>query len=414
MGSQGDVQPYVALGFGLRSAGYNVRIATHAYFEPLVRSRGLDFFSIAGNPREIVESEPGRNWLGAGRNSALFALRLLEVIKPLAEQCSLDCWSACQGAEAIVASRLGHWAAFEIAEKLRVPLIPAELLPFTPTREFPSPFFTPGLRLGGGFNLFTHWFSENYFWQVFRPWANKFRRRILELPPHSLKMPRLRTSPNLYGYSPIVVPRPKDWNESNYVTGYWFLDWSADWQPPAGLMDFLGSGPPPVCIGFGSMHSENRDQLTKLVVRALVSARQRGILLTGWGGLARPDIPDAAYSLESAPHDWLFPRMLAVVHHGGAGTTAAALRAGVPSIIAPFFGDQMFWGTRVHQLGVAAPLIPRHRLSAERLAEAIRAVAADPGMRDRAGALGQRIRAEDGVARAVEVIGRHVRALEQA
>ena len=159
------------------------------------------------------------------------------------------------------------------------------------------------------------------------------------------------------------------------------------------------------------MNTHNREELTKLVVQALVRVKQRGILLTGWGGLASTNFSDDVFSMESAPHDWLFPRMAAVVHHGGAGTTAAGLRAGIPTVIMPFFADQPFRGRRVYELGAGTPPIPRKRLSVERLAEAIRAATADKQMRDRAATLGRSIRAEDGVSRAVEAFHRHVSAL---
>ena len=415
LGSQGDVQPYVALGLGLRSAGHSVRVATHACFETLVRSRGLDFFPIAGGPRDIVESDVGRTWLAAGGNALLFARGLLRVIEPLVERCGLDCWSACQGTEAIVASRLGFWAGFQIAEKMRVPIFPAYLQPFTATRAFPAPYFLSSSRLGSRFNLLTHMVAENFLWQAFRPWVNRFRQEVLGLAPFSFRVPCGRSSKRglaiLYGYSSSVLPKPLDWSERIYVTGYWFLNHSSDWQPPADLADFLSSGPPPVYIGFGSMNTHNREELTNLVVQALVRVRQRGILLTGWGGLASTNFSDDVFSMESAPHDWLFPRMAAVVHHGGAGTTAAGLRAGIPTVIMPFFADQPFWGRRVYELGAGTPPIPRKRLSVERLAEAIRAATADKQMRDRAATLGRSIRAEDGVSRAVEAFHRHVSAL---
>jgi sterol 3beta-glucosyltransferase len=413
LGSQGDVLPYVALGGGLRSAGYNVRVATHAYFGTLVRSRGLDFFSIAGSPRAIVESDIGQGWLASGSNPLLFARGLARVIEPLVEQCGLDCWNACQGTHMIVPSRLGFWAGLQIAEKLRVPLFPAYLQPFTPTRAFPSPYFLSGTHFGSGFNLFAHKAAEIFLWQTFRRWVNRFRREVLGLVPLSFRAVygKGQDFAILYGYSPSVLPKPRDWPEKIRVTGYWFLNQSADWQPPAGLADFLSSGKPPVSVGFGSMNSQDPEQLTEIVVQALTRARQRGILLAGWGGLASGRVSDDVFSMESAPHEWLFPRMAAIIHHGGAGTTAASLRAGIPSIITPFFADQMFWGTRVHELGVGTAPITRRRLTVERLADAIRVATTDKAMRDQADTLGSRIRAEDGVSRAVEAFRIHTHPL---
>jgi sterol 3beta-glucosyltransferase len=183
--------------------------------------------------------------------------------------------------------------------------------------------------------------------------------------------------PVLYGYSPAVLPKPEDWDDSLHVTGYWFLDSPSDWQPPAALVDFLKAGPPPVYAGFGSMAGSDPDALSAMVVEALARVKQRGILASGWGGLAHANLPDHVIAVESVPHDWLFPQMAAVVHHGGAGTTATGLRVGVPSIVVPFLADQFFWGQRVAQLGVGSNPIPRQQLTVQRLAAAIDGVVND-------------------------------------
>src|SRR5262249_31336952 len=185
--------------------------------------------------------------------------------------------------------------------------------------------------------------------------VNEWRRELLHLPPLSggplARQLDDRRLPILYGYSPAVLPKPPDWDERTHVTGYWFLDHLPDWRPPEGLVDFLRVGPPPVSVGFGSMRSQHPEAVTELVVEALARAGQRGILLTGWGGLRGIDRPERVFTVEAVPHDWLFPQVRAAVHHGGAGTAAAALRAGIPSVVVPFFGDQSFWGRRVAALG---------------------------------------------------------------
>jgi UDP:flavonoid glycosyltransferase YjiC (YdhE family) len=208
----------------------------------------------------------------------------------------------------------------------------------------------------------------------------------------------------VYGYSPLVVPKPPDWGEWIHVCGYWFLDAAETYQPPDDLIAFLQSGPPPVYVGFGSMIHRDPARVAEMAVKALAIAQQRGILLTGWAGLNHRNLPDHVFQIDAAPHDWLFPRTAAVVHHGGAGTAAAGLRAGVPSIVVPFFADQHFWGERAHALGVGPKPIPQKQLTAERLAEAIHIAVTDQAMRARAADLGRRLQAEDGVGRAVEVI----------
>lgn len=214
-------------------------------------------------------------------------------------------------------------------------------------------------------------------------------------------------TPWLYGFSPHVIPKPADWDDDQHVLGYWFLDPPPAWQPSPDLLRFLESGPPPIYIGFGSMSHEDPERQTRLALRALELSGQRGLLATGWGGLTHQTAPANVFFVDNVPHAWLFPRMAAVVHHGGAGTTSASLRAGVPSIIAAFAGDQAAWADRIGQLGVGLPVGNVKKLTAEKLADAIRMAVTDSALRTRAATLGEKICAEDGVARAVEMIERH-------
>jgi len=210
--------------------------------------------------------------------------------------------------------------------------------------------------------------------------------------------------PILYGFSPSVIPAPSDWNGDTHITGYWFVDEADDWQPPSALLDFLQSGSPPVYIGFGSMSNRNSEQTADLVIQALALTNQRAILLSGWGGLQKTNMPDSIFMIDAIPHSWLFPRVSAVVHHGGASTTAAGLKAGVPSVVIPFFGDQPFWGQRVADLGVGSKPIPRKRLTAERLANAIQEVVTNEDLRQRAAKLGKQIQTENGIESAINII----------
>jgi sterol 3beta-glucosyltransferase len=222
-------------------------------------------------------------------------------------------------------------------------------------------------------------------------------------------LPRAR-EPVLNGWSRHILPRPPDWAAWLEVTGYWFLDRPKDWQPPSGLADFIEAGPRPVSVGFGSMVGGGAEELTDTVVRALRRAGRRGVLVSGFGGFSNADLPDDLFKVEEVPYDWLFPRVAAAVHHGGAGTTALSLRAGTPTVVMPFFTDQSFWGARVAGLGAGPRPIPRAKLSTKRLAAAILQATTDARVGERARILGEKIRAEDGVARAVEAFHRHVRA----
>jgi len=247
---------------------------------------------------------------------------------------------------------------------------------------------------------------EQVVWWTYGKVINRFRRETLGLPPQTARENAAdwQSLPVLLGYSPSVVPPPADWPSNVHTTGYWFLDDDAGWTPPARLLDFLAAGEPPVCIGFGSMGGRERGAWQRLLMEAIAKSGRRAIMLAGWAGLAGGDLPDSVLELEAAPHGWLFPRMAAVVHHGGAGTTAAAFRASVPQVVVPHLADQPFWGKRVQRLGVGPRPIPRPKLTLNNLSAAMRAAATDAGMQRRAADLSELVRGEDGVSAAVGLI----------
>ena len=407
LGSRGDVQPCVALGVGLRQAGYQVRIATYGVFADLVSHHGLEFAPVAGDPRQAMEEQSGQKWLESGKN----ALKFIRGIRDLSTYESLrktmdDIVEACRGTDAILYTVLGA-AGYHVAEMMNVPNLYLILQPLTRSRESPS-FLAPALPLGGIYNRLTYVLTEQLFWQMVRAPINQWRRESLHLNPMPFRGPfdllYQQHTPFIYGFSQFVVPRARDWPDWHHITGYWFLDDADDWSPPASLIGFLSDGPKPVYIGFGSMSGRTAQQLADLAISAVQLAGQRAILLGGWAQAHERDLPDSIYAIESAPHAWLFPQMAAVVHHGGAGTTAAGLRAGVPSGITPFFGDQPYWGQRVHALGVGPKPIMRKALTAQRLAAAITQAVTDEEMRRRVTQLGEQIRIEDGISTAVKVI----------
>jgi sterol 3beta-glucosyltransferase len=245
-------------------------------------------------------------------------------------------------------------------------------------------------------------------WQPIRKIINEDILRELDMPPIPMSGPFKQLyeeqTPGLYAFSELVVPRPKDWPDWIHVTGYWFLEPPVRWEPSRELKDFLDAGPPPVYIGFGSMPNRKPTESAEIALEALEKSGQRGILLQGWGGLKPRDLPKTVFLLDSIPHTWLFPRMAAVVHHGGAGTTGASLRSGVPSIVIPHFADQPFWGERVYKLGVGPKPIPRWRLTANGLAKSICKAVEDEGMQKKASDFGRAIRIENGVQKAVDII----------
>lgn len=414
VGSRGDVQPYVALGVGFQAAGHQVRLATHDDFQSFIEEHGLGFAPLPGDPRTLLETTEGRQLLESGGNPFRLLKQFVRLAEPLAHKCLSDGLQACQGSDAIIFSTpgcFGYW----IAQQMGVPSCAAYYAPMTPSWHMPSPVFPPvwsSLPLSGLYNRVTFSLGGGLLWAPLAGAVNRARRAVLGLPPLSMWSPPWRNlAPGhlyLYGYSATVLPKPPDWGEAEYVTGYWFLRRTRDWEPPHKLVDFLESGPPPVCIGFGSMNNRNAAEVTDVVVKALLKARQRGILMTGWGGLADAHLPDEILPIESVPHDWLFPRVAAVVHHGGAGTTAAGLRAGVPAVIVPFMSDQPMWARRVLKLRVSPQPIPRRKLTVARLAEALEQAVNDLDMRARARDLGRIIRAEDGVGKAVAAFHAHL------
>ncbi|GAB4529032.1 MAG: glycosyltransferase [Anaerolineae bacterium] len=404
-GSRGDVQPYIGLGKGLKRAGYEVRLIASDDFEPLVTKAGLAFYSTGFSVESVIQSDEWRAVTERG-NFLTIISKMRGEMKNQAQKLAMSLPDVLADSDLLIAGAAGLGGGFAAADKLGVPVIQAYLFPLTPTREFPSPL-TPRLPLGGLLNPVSFQVTRQLLWQSTRM-ADVETRRILGMPKGSFWGPfrslQERHTPSLYGYSRHVVPSPTDWPENHHVTGYWFLDESTYWQPPADFQAFLDDGPAPVYVGFGSMLNKNPEQVADVVLQALKKSGQRGVMASGWGGMSPADMPDNVVMISSMPHDWLFPRMAAVVHHGGAGTTAAGLRAGIPSIVIPFMGDQPFWGQRVLDLGVGPNPIPRKKLSVETLAQAIDQAVHDTAMRERAAALGSRIRAEGGMENAVRII----------
>jgi UDP:flavonoid glycosyltransferase YjiC (YdhE family) len=275
---------------------------------------------------------------------------------------------------------------------------------------------TPNLpRLGGPANWLSGFLVVQAFWLMFRSHQNRWRRERLRLAPLSLRAPlsslARRGVPVLYGFSPSVIPVPRDWHGAGTAYGYWFLDSPAAWTPPPELVNFLDRGPPPLYIGFGSMASHDPGRTAGIVIEALRRTGLRAILASGWGGLRGSHLPPTAISMDFVPHDWLFRRVCGAVHHGGAGTTAAALRAGVPSVIVPFFADQFFWGSRLSALGLSPSPIPQGALSATSLEKALRVMTGSGEMRARCRVLGQTVEAERGVELAAAAADRYLRSV---
>ena len=412
IGAMGDTQPFVALAVRLKSQGHRVRLAARPDFAPLAASYGIEFAPL-GNPyKSVMRDEEVAAALGSGS--------LRKIIKRGAdpkqravffEGLDADTMRAVDGAEAIIYK--SSWIPFyAYAEKLGVPRVAAMLMPLTRTRSFPSFLLGGGRDRGAIINSLLWRSTEQFVWQVARAYDTTLRREMLSLPPLPFWGPNKRynkeRAPLLYAYSPAVLPPPADWPERIHVTGYWFADPPDGWAPPTELSSFLKNGAPPVYVGFGSMTGGDPEGTLRLILEALKLSRQRGVILSGWAGLAEDRrLPEYACAVDSVPHSWLFPRVAAVIHHGGAGTTGAGLRAGVPSILIPFVADQPSWARRVTELGAGPRPIPFRELTAESLADAIRQAMTDAALRERAARIGELIRAEDGVGAAAEIVLSH-------
>jgi UDP:flavonoid glycosyltransferase YjiC (YdhE family) len=312
-------------------------------------------------------------------------------------------------ADIIISGLGGILVGASVAEKLGLSLIQAYNVPLTPTAAFPG-VLVPWLSVWpySISHRLSHWLTRQVVWQTARFAGNRARIEQLGLPSAPLAgmfdSEIFRSGPVLYGFSPTILPRPADWEDRIHVTGYWFADEPDSWVPPPELLEFLQSGPTPVYVGFGSMSSEKPREMMRVILDALAMHRRRAVVHSGWAGLASTCLPKNVLVIGSVPHSWLFPRVSVIVHHGGAGTTAAAIRAGVPSVVVPFHGDQPFWADLTDRLGVGTKPIPRRRLTAGRLATAIETALEDDALRRRAAELGDRVRKEDGVAKAVKII----------
>ena len=412
LGSRGDVQPYVALGRGLKAAGHTVTVCTSSSFESFIRSYGLEYGYMSNDLLDLLDTDAGKdaieNTTGLWGTIKMM-VKLMKKSKAIQRKLLSDTWESARKANPdLIVYHPKGLGGVHIAEKLSIPAILAVPAPLAvPTAEFP-PIGLPTWNLGAWYNRGSYKLIELGYKSLDKV-VNDFRQKELGLeqfPKSSgfLKNAKGEAIPVLHCYSKHVVHRPTDWPDTAYVNGYWFLERQEDWTPPADLQAFLDAGEPPVYVGFGSMAGKNPGKLAKIVIQALKETNLRGVIASGWGGLRVDSLPENIFTIDNAPHDWLFPRMAAVMHHGGAGTTAAGLRAGRPTIICSFIADQPFWGKRVKELGVGPAHIPHKKLSVQKLVRAFQAVSEGGEMKIRAEQLGEQIRAEDGVAETVAII----------
>lgn len=398
-GTRGDVQPIIALGLGLKAAGHHIRIVAGSNFVQWIESFGLEAYPTM-DMEALMRSEAGISWVeSANQRQQLRAMKTL--LDTMGEPMSHDFIEGTRDADLIVGGFVSEPFMLSIQEKRGVPLVTAALQPYRPTRSGAASLVSVRPNTTSVFNRAFGWVGEQILWQT-ASHTSALVRRHLDLPPMTISDYRraVRPIPALYGFSPAVVPPPNDVNA--YTTGYWFLD--EPFTPSDELVKFIQTDTSPVYFGFGSMSSSDPSRTLTLISETLKRVGRRGIIAQGWSGLNPSDLPDHIFLLDKAPHSWLFPQMAAVVHHGGAGTTGAGLRAGVPSLLIPHMGDQPYWAHRLPRIGVSVKAIPRKRLTVDLLTDRLSALLNDSGIRSRAAALGETIRAERGVENAVEWI----------
>lgn len=395
-GTDGDTRPLAALSRALMDAGHEAHLLADASSLGAATALGVPVTPIAGNIRATL----GHNGAGAGvfeRNSANDAAKeLARLANENAEPWLRTTVEVGKGCDAIIMSGLAGFVGLSAAEYLSVRAIGTGMFPLTPTSAFASPLVPPG-KLPRMFNRASQHLINNLVWMMFRKATNKARARVCGLPPRkSLWVGH----PMLYGVSPSLLPRPVDWPSNALVCGQWLAP-AKQWSPPDALSKFLAAGEPPIYIGFGSMGGFDPRRMLEAIVGGL--AGRRALFYPGWSGIEASQLPPNVFAVGDTPHDWLLPQTSVAVHHGGSGTTHSAARAGVPSVIVPFAGDQAFWADRLYQAGVGAKVSGWRALNASTLVESIRFAERDE-VRSRARALGEKMRAEDGLKTAVQAI----------
>lgn len=393
-GTEGDTRPLAALSHALRKAGHEAFLLGDARALGAARELGVPATPLSGDIRQLFADWERKGPRGTAR-------ALVELTNANTAAWMQETLAAAEGCDALVVSGLAAFIGLSVAEHLAVPVIGAGMIPLTPSREFPSPFLPPAW-IPRWCNRASLVITNQLLWLAFRKTLNRARADVLGLPPRRTLW---TDHPMLYGISPTLLPRPRDWPANATLCGQWVPPASGHYTPPVELVRFLAAGPAPIYVGFGSMTGIDMPTMLETVVTAL--GGRRAVFWPGWNGLGQVTLPGNVLCIDAMPHDWLFPQMAAVVHHGGSGTTHSAVRAGKPSIVMPFSGDQPFWAERLHRLGVAPAALSTTRPDARALAAAFDFVERESVI-VRAAELGRRIAREDGIATAVAVIEREI------
>lgn len=390
-GTEGDTRPLAALCRGLMDAGHETFLLAEQNTLASARRLTVPHAALSGN---IQESLAGLLDQGKGINATLMALSA--IANTQAESWMQQAAEAAAGCDGILVSGLAAFVGLSVAERLQIPAIGVGMIPISPTKAFASPFIPLG-KLPPVLNKASHHLVNQMLWRAFRKSINGARKQVLGIEPRH----RLWTHhPMLYGVSPALLPASADWPDNAKLCGQW-LEADDSWTPSTKLQDFLSAGEPPVYLGFGSMTGFDREALLPMLFDALQG--ERILFHPGWSGLPDAPLPENCLVIGNTPHHSLFPRTSLVIHHGGSGTTHSACRAGVPSVVLPFAGDQFFWAHQLARLGVAQAPVSAKRLDVQRIKQAVKFAKSTQAITN-ARTLGQAMSQEDGTAKAVSVI----------
>ena len=409
LGSRGDVQPLIDLGTGLKAAGYSVRCVAPEDFEGSIRERKLEYVQGVGRANDFYGGKAAVHLRDSTHDGKKMKRLLERYLKSMYMNAMSTFWDACQGTDFIL-SFSWNTSATTLAEVLQVPVFLAmnHPPPHLPTESFSNPFHKAAQmepKAERRERIRQSWQSADSVVTAGLAILNEWREKQGLVPKRAEEeLSDLRALPQLVGFSPSLVPKPPDWGPHVHVTGYWYRPKASEYLPPAQLQRFLDEGEAPIAIGFSSQISGNPQQINENVMEGVKRSGRRAILISGWGGLQRTQLSPSIYQTEFVPYDWLGPRVAAMVHHGGAGTTTLVAREGIPSLVVPFGYDQGFWGERLAAFGAGLPPIPISQLTPNRLAEAVNRLVEDQNIRDRALVLGEKIRHESGIANAINII----------
>ncbi|CCF52740.1 hypothetical protein NDA11_004010 [Ustilago hordei] len=444
IGSRGDVQPYIALCKALKEHGHTPVIVSHPEYRGWVEGHGIEYRGVGGDPAALMKLSVEHRIF-----SPAFFRESIGKFRVWLDELLRECWEECQGADLLIESP-STMAGIHVAEGLGIPYFRAFTMPWTKTSAYPQAFSVPSIEMGPSYNSSSYVLFDQIMWVATSGQINRWRKHMVGIGPTDWSKLDADSVPFIYNFSPAVVPMPNDWGDRVKISGYWFLDNpESNWSPPKEMAVFLKrakkDGKKIAYIGFGSITIENAEEVSANIMRAVHQADVRAIVAKGWSGRggSKPkkkkkqphpqqqkpqqqhstsqndsedtateeehdseiELPDDVFVVDSVPHDWLFPQIDIAMHHGGAGTTGASLRAGLVTLIKPFFGDQFFWANRVQKLGAGARV---NSLGVSDLADALKSAASDRVMVEKAQGVGELIRSEDGVATAIEFLYKNI------